>query len=102
MSAGARFYFKPALGESVEASVNIEPEESAAVLGTVCDSSGKTPVPGALALLFRCGECKTLIDRQLTDDDGQFFFGPLESGVLYLIKIYKNNIKLRELEIAAD
>ena len=33
---------------------------------------------------------------------GKFSFGPIEGNVLYLIKVYKNSIKIRELEIIAD
>ncbi len=101
MSSVAKFYFKPAEGEHVETTVNIEHEKSAAVCGTVRDKEGAT-VEGALVLLFRSGQETKLIDRQFTDDEGQFSFGPIEGNVLYLIKVYKNSIKIRELEIIAD
>ncbi len=101
MSSVAKFYFKPSEGEHVETTVNIENEKAAAVCGTVRDKEGAT-VAGALVLLFRSGEGKKLIDRQFTDDEGQFSFGPIEGNILYLIKVYKNSIKLRELEIIAD
>ncbi|MDR3277647.1 MAG: hypothetical protein LBT12_02645 [Oscillospiraceae bacterium] len=99
MSAGAKFYFKPGEGAQIEAAVSIEPEKAAAVCGTVLDAGAA--VRGALVLMFRADE-KKLIDRQFTDEDGQFFFGPIEGNVLYLIKVYKNNIKIRELEVVAE
>ena len=101
MSAGVNFYFKPAAGEQIETAVNLEPDSSAAILGTVRFSEN-VPVSGALVLLFRAGNEKMLLDRQLTDEEGQFFFGPIEGGVMYQIKIYKNHIKIRELEIIAE
>jgi protocatechuate 3,4-dioxygenase beta subunit len=101
MSSVAKFYFKPAEGEHVETTISIDEEKAAAVCGTVRDREGAV-VEGALVLLFRSGQDKTLIDRQFTDDEGQFSFGPIEGNVLYLIKIYKNSIKIRELEIIAD
>ena len=101
MGAGAKFYFKPAVGEQVETVVNIEPDSSAAILGTVVNRGG-IPVDNALILLFKVGKEKKLIDRQVSDDEGQFFFGPIEGDVMYQIKIYKNHVKIRELEIVAE
>ncbi len=101
MSSVAKFYFKPAEGEHIETTVKIEQEKAAAICGTVKDKGG-TPVEGALVLLFKSGQDKRLIDRQFTDDEGQFSFGPIEGNMLYLIKVYKNSVKIRELEIIAD
>ncbi len=101
MSSVAKFYFKPAEGEHIETTVKIEQERAAAICGTVKDRS-ETPVEDALVLLFKSGQEKKLIDRQFTDEEGQFYFGPIEANVLYLIKVYKNSVKIRELEIIAD
>jgi protocatechuate 3,4-dioxygenase beta subunit len=101
LSSVARFYFKPAEGEHIETTVKIEQEKSAAICGTVRDRDG-TSVEGALVLLFKSGQDKKLIDRQFTDEEGQFSFGPIEGNILYLIKVYKNSVKIRELEIIAD
>ncbi len=101
MSSVGKFYFKPSEGEHIETTVKIEPEKAAAVCGTVLDKTGAA-VPDALVLLFRSGKDKKLIDRQFTDQEGQFSFGPIEGNVLYLIKVYKNSMKIRELEIIAE
>jgi protocatechuate 3,4-dioxygenase beta subunit len=101
MSSVGKFYFKPSEGEHIETTVKLEQEKAAAICGTVCDKAGAA-VEGALVLLFRSGPDKKLIDRQFTDDEGQFSFGPIEGNVLYLIKAYKNSIKIRELEIIAE
>jgi protocatechuate 3,4-dioxygenase beta subunit len=101
LSSVARFYFKPAEGEHIETTVKIEQEKAAAICGTVRDRDG-TSVEGALVLLFKSGQDKKLIDRQFTDEEGQFSFGPIEGNILYLIKVYKNSVKIRELEIIAD
>jgi hypothetical protein len=101
MSSVAKFYFKPADGEHIETEVNVEPEKAAAICGTVRDRAGFL-VEGALVLLFRSGQERKLVDRQFTDEEGQFFFGPIEGNVLYLIKVYKNSVKIRELEIVAE
>ena len=101
MSAGARFYFKPAGGEQVDTTIRIENDKSAAICGTVVDGGGAA-VTGALTLLFSAEGDKRLIGSRFTDEEGQFFFGPIEGERLYLIKIYKNNTKIRELEIVAE
>lgn len=101
MSSVAKFYFKPAEGEHIETTVKIEAEKAAAICGTVKDR-GEALVEGALVLLFKSGQDKRFIDRQFTDEEGQFSFGPIEGNVLYLIKVYKNSVKIRELEIIAE
>jgi hypothetical protein len=101
MSSIGKFYFRPSEGEHIETAVQIEQEKAAAICGTVRDKAGAA-VPEALVLLFRSGPDRKLIDRQFSDDEGQFSFGPIEGNVLYLIKVYKNNTKIRELEIVAE
>ena len=102
MSADTEFFFRPAEGEYIETVVYIEPEKASAICGTVKYEEDKGPVKGELILLFQVGSEKVFIDRQFTDEEGQFLFGPIESNELYLIKIYKNSVKIRELEIIAE
>ena len=102
MSAGTEFFFRPAEGEYIETVVYIEQEKASAICGKVKYEGDKGAVNEALVLLFRAGGEKELVDRQFTNVEGQFYFGPIESNELYLIKIYKNNVKIRELEIVAE
>ena len=46
-------------------------------------------------------EVPVLIGRTVTDKEGQFIFGPLESGQLYAVKVFKNDLQQRRLEIRA-
>ena len=102
MTGYAKFYFKPATGEQIETIVHTETDKRTAICGTVLDND-EAPVENALVLLFRLGgEKEELIYRMFTDKAGYFVFGPLEYDVLHLIKIYKNSVKLRELEIRTD
>lgn len=102
MTGYAKFYFKPATGELIETVVHTENDKRTAICGTVLDKD-ENPVENALVLLFKPLDGKEeLIFRIFTDKSGYFVFGPLESEVLYLIKIYKNSVKLRELEIRTD
>lgn len=98
-----RFYFRPGEGELLTTRLCGAGKHEGAVLGQVCTREGQH-LPGALALLFRVpekGEIE-LLAQFVTDEEGQFFFGPLESGELYLVKVFKSALELRELEIAPE
>ncbi|MDR1064894.1 MAG: carboxypeptidase-like regulatory domain-containing protein [Oscillospiraceae bacterium] len=96
MASNAKFYFKPGEGSHIETKVTLRAEAQPAICGTVT-SDGGSPSPDALVLLLRAGD-RSFIDRQFTDEDGQFLFGPLEPGELYLVKIHKAGTTVRELE----
>ena len=80
-----------------------EPAGAAAICGRVLGSGGR-PLPGAMALLQRSREegAPETLASCVTDEDGQFLFGPLEPEQLYLVKIFHNSTKLRELEVSAE
>ena len=103
MSTYSKFYLMPGRGEQITTVVTTEPEEHSSIFGRVVDQKG-APISGALVLLFYSpeGMSTNLVARFVTDEDGHFMFGPLESGALYQIKVFKNNMKVRELEIKAD
>lgn len=100
MSAFAKFYFRPARGEKIHTVVTPKEDESCGICGKVMD--GERPVTGALVLLFETEgqETRKLLSSVISDEDGEFAFGPLTERELYVIKIYKNSLKLRELEIS--
>ena len=105
MSTYSKFFFRPARGEQVETTISPAQDDAAAICGRIVDSRGD-PVENALVLLFRAGGQQSdppeLTGRFITDSDGHFLFGPLDGGTLYLIKVFKNNVKLRQLEIITD
>jgi protocatechuate 3,4-dioxygenase beta subunit len=100
MESSAEFFFRPAAGEYIETAVHIAPETRSAIFGTVLDASG-TPVADALVILGQSGT-DGICARQFTDSTGRFCFGPLEDGVLYRIQVFKNDVRVRELEIKAE
>lgn len=99
MSAYAKFYFRPSKGEWVHTVVTPDEEPGSGIYGRVVEK-GKT-VKDALVLLFRAeGEREgELLSAVTTDSEGEFAFGPLGDGELYAIKVFRDSIKLRELEI---
>ncbi len=101
MSAFAKFYFRPGENEQIETTVHLVPDSRSGIHGIVRDAGGRL-LSDALVMLFETGsspEELSLTAQMFTDDAGQFVFGPLVAGRLYLIKVFKNAIKLRELEI---
>lgn len=103
MSTYPKFYFRPARGEQINTVIGPNDDSAAAICGRVIDGRGR-PVEGALVLLFLTteNEAPELISRFTTDDDGHFLFGPLPPEQLYLIKVFKSDNKLRQLEIVTD
>lgn len=99
MSAFAKFYFRPAKGEKIHTVVIPKEDESCGICGKVSD--GEKGIRGALVFLFETEgqEAGRLLASNVTDEDGQFAFGPLKAGELYVIKVFRDSLKLRELEI---
>lgn len=102
MSIYPKFYFRPSRGEQITTVIRPAEDPAASICGVITDSREKA-VDGALVLLFRTGEGgPELLARCVSDDDGHFMFGPLEPESLYLIKVFKNSTKLRQLEVRTD
>jgi hypothetical protein len=99
MSAYAKFYFRPAKGETIHTQLKPETEEGCGVCGTIAD--GEKKKEGALVLLFEARGQQTgkLLASCVTDEDGAFAFGPLAAGELYVVKVFCDSLKLRELEV---
>ena len=100
MSAFAKFYFRPAPGEKIHTVAAAREDPDCGVFGHVTD--GEKPLPGAFVLLFEADgpAAGQLVSAATTDADGAFAFGPLEAGRLYLVKVCRDGVKLRELEIS--
>lgn len=103
MSMYGRFYFRPTQGEQIHTQLSPAREKGGTIIGVVKSHDGK-PMENALTLLFRVPEGGDieLLAQFATDEEGQFFFGPLPGDELYLIKVFKSELQVRELEIASD
>ena len=72
-----------------------------AISGRVLDHRG-LPVEGAVALLFAPGTegCELLVSRSETDAEGFFTFYPVEDGVVYTLRVFRDDVQLREMVLA--
>jgi len=72
------------------------------VRGRVVDTEGE-PVGSALCMLFDATPKEpVLLASCFTDESGHFAFGPLEGGRLHLVRVYKDGLALRSLELKPD
>lgn len=87
----------PKKNQQIEAVIKLPKEDRAVINGTVVDSNGN-PVVDAVVKLFQIVEgCKLPVPltHTFTDEFGQFLLGPLCPCKRYMIKVYKDNIKIK-------
>ena len=67
------------------------PYENRTVIHGIVRNPEGYPVPGAVVKFFKKGDCENLqpIGHVITDDCGQFIFGPVEDGITLLLKVFK-------------
>ena len=94
-----RFSVSPEQNERVEAVVALPEEKRSILHGTVYDANG-CRVKDAVVRIFACMDDKlTPAGDTFTDADGEFVFGPLLCEKRYIVKVYVNDIKLREVTV---
>ena len=98
-----RFSFTPGENEQIEAVVKLPEEKRSVIHGIVKDHKNRI-VKDAVVKLFEVQDLNEKcslkpITHTFTDDCGQFLFGPLIACKHYAIKVWINNIKIRELII---
>lgn len=90
-------FLKAGAGEQSEISISLPPEQGAILAGTVSDEAGQ-PLPDALVLLFQ-QESGKLLAHTATDGDGRFWFGSLTPDTLYKVRIQKDDMHIRVVEL---
>ncbi|WP_053956585.1 hypothetical protein [Inediibacterium massiliense] len=101
-----KFDFIPEENEQLEATLKLQKESRSVIHGVVKDECGKL-VKDAVVKLFKVKKIHNLeklipITHTFTDEHGQFLFGPLCAHQKYLIKVWVNHVKIRELEICPE
>ena len=103
MSAYTKIYIRPGENELIETDIKVRPDARSALRGVVRNGAGK-PVADALVILSENKVEEELYPtaQAFTDETGQFLFGPLTAGQLYILQVFHNAVKLRELEIVIE
>lgn len=101
-----RFEFKAGENEQIETTIRVSEEPRSIIHGIVVNTFDKF-IENAVVKLFEvenpCDPCSLKsISHTFTDENGQFLFGPLMPGRHYVIKIWVNDIKVRNLVICPN
>lgn len=101
-----KFEFCPGENEGLETIVKI-PEDHRSVIHGIVKNNADMVVKDAVVKLFEITNSSDPyslkpLTHTFTDDYGQFLFGPLAPNKKYLIKVWYNNIKVRELVIKPE
>lgn len=98
-----KFKFTPEENQQIEATI-ILPKESRSVIHGVVKNHKKCNVENAVVKIFEVAEQggKNIlkpIGHTFTDELGQFLFGPLAPNRHYIVKVWVNDIKIKEMII---
>ncbi|WP_010252429.1 hypothetical protein [Acetivibrio cellulolyticus] len=96
------YSFIPKPNEQIDTVITLEDETRSMLFGIIKDCKGKV-VKDAVVKLFKAKDCDERcslkpITHAFTDECGQFFFGPLEPGKRYVIKVWVNDVKVYNTE----
>lgn len=94
----------PKENQQIEALIKLPEENRAVIHGTVLDANGN-PVADAVVKLLQIVDCCKLpvpLTHTFTDQYGQFLLGPLCPDKKYILKVYKDNIKMKYVPLDVD
>lgn len=92
----------PRENEQIDAVIKIGRENRSVLYGTVIDECGRAVVDAVVKLLKVCDKEIIPLTHTFTDCYGQFLLGPLCPNEKYMLKIYKDNIRVRYEPIHAS
>jgi hypothetical protein len=94
----------PKENQQIEAIIKLPVEKRSVIHGTVLDANGNPVADAVVKLLQVVDGCKLPcpLTHTFTDQYGQFLLGPLCPNVKYMLKVYKDNIKIKYLPLDVD
>jgi hypothetical protein len=100
------FPFVPKEDEQLDVNLRLQRETRSVIHGTVKNECGKV-VKDAVVKLYKIKDIQKHqkiipITHTFTDQYGQFLFGPLCAHQKYIIKVWFNDVKIRELEVLPE
>ncbi|MCM8709593.1 carboxypeptidase regulatory-like domain-containing protein [Clostridium sp. SYSU_GA19001] len=100
-----KFNVVPEENEQIDAIIKVPKEPRSVIHGVVLDECNRPKKDAVVKLLkMSSHDPKRLepITHTFTDEHGQFLFGPLCPHVKYVIKVWINHVKTRELVIKPE
>lgn len=101
-----KFDFSPEVNEQIEAVVKVPEEKRSVIHGVVKNWMGDIVRDAVVKLFEVTGNPRnyslTPITHTFTDEHGEFLFGPLCPKKKYIIKVWYNDVNIREVEICPD
>lgn len=101
-----KFNVTPGENEQIDAVIKVPKETRSVIHGVVLDECNKRQKDAVVKLFKVCNRNNNVvlepITHTFTDEYGQFLFGPLCPHVKYVIKVWVNNVKTRELVIKPE
>lgn len=100
-----KFNVVPEENEQIDAIIKVPKESRSVIHGVVLDECNRPKKDAVVKLLkMSSHDPKRLepITHTFTDEHGQFLFGPLCPHVKYVIKVWINHVKTRELIITPE
>lgn len=96
--------FSTGCNQQINAVAKIENEDRCAILGTVVNNGGRAIADAVVVLLKVNDRCSipTPITHTFTDRYGQFVFGPLCPNSTYMLKIYKDDINVENINLICN
>lgn len=99
-----KFNVTPEENEQIDAIIKVSEETRSVFHGIVIDKCNR-PIHNAVVKLLIM-DCKNKhlepVTHTFTDENGEFLFGPLCAHVQYVIKVWTNHVKTREIVICPD
>lgn len=101
-----KFTVTPEENEQIDAIIQVQKESRSVIHGVVLDEHNK-PIEDAVVKLLKVKGSKNStylepITHTFTDNCGQFLFGPLCPHVKYMVKVWVDRVKTREIVIKPD
>lgn len=100
-----KFNVIPEENEQIDAIIKVPKEPRSVIHGVVLDDCNKPKKDAVVKLLKESKhDPKRLepITHTFTDEHGQFLFGPLCPHVKYIVKVWINHVKTREIVIKPE
>lgn len=94
----------PKENQQIEAVIKLPEERRAVIHGTVLDCNGKPVADAVVKLLQVVDGCKLPcpLTHTFTDQFGQFLLGPLCPCKRYIIKVYKDNVRIKYMPLESS